>query len=63
MNDMDIQQFMKAFKDFMKHSEVQELYYESEQVYREHAQQIQSDIEQKAAELEITVDYYLMEFV
>ena len=60
MDDKEIQQFISAFKDFMKHSQenihsqeqwVEARYY-SEQYY-----------ERKAAELEVTVDYYMAEFV
>lgn len=63
MNDNDIQEFINAFEDFMKHSELQELYYDGIETYRKHSQDIRSDIEQKAAELEVTCDYYIMEFM
>lgn len=60
MNDEDIKQFMKAFEDFKKHAEVAQFNHEawtSAQQYTNHF------YEQKAAELEITVDYYIQEFV
>lgn len=60
MKNEEIQQFIRAFKDFMKHSEVEELYYEGRKSAEEYANLY---LEQKAAELEITVDYYLAEFV
>ena len=67
MNDNDLQQFIKAFGDFMKHSEVEELYHEGREVYRNHRDQvkmvIETEIEAKAAALEVTVDYYLQEFM
>lgn len=60
MNDEDIQQFMNAFEDFMKHAEVEEFNHSawtSAQYYTT------SFYEQKAAELEVTVDYYMQEFL
>lgn len=60
MNEEDIKEFMDAFEDFMKHAEVQELYHEGWKSAKEYADNF---LEQKAAELEITVDYYLAEFV
>lgn len=67
MNDSDIKQFLKAFKDFMKHAEVQELYHQGKMSYLEYEKNakkaIHDEIEQKAAELEVTVDYYLAEFM
>lgn len=67
MNDKDIQQFISAFDDFLKHAQVEELYHQSKMAYLEYQKTAQkaihSEIEQKAAELEVTVDYYLAEFV
>jgi hypothetical protein len=67
MNNEDLQQFITAFDDFMKHFETEELYYEGRKVYENHkaeARRIQAqEIESKAAELEVTVDYYLSEFI
>ena len=60
MNDEDIKQFMTAYHDFMQHAEVQELYYEGRKAAEQYANMF---LEQKAAELEVTVDYYLSEFV
>jgi len=60
MNDEDISQFILAFSDFMKHSEEQ---INSHQQWEEAKNYTEQFYEQKAAELEITVDYYLMEFV
>ena len=60
MNDEDILQFMNAFEDFMKHAEVEQFNHEA----WVSAQQYTTDFyEQKAAELEITVDYYIQEFL
>jgi hypothetical protein len=60
MNDSDIQQFINAFEDFMKHSETEIQSYDKWEEARNYANLF---YEQKAAELEITVDYYLQEFV
>jgi len=67
MNNKDLQQFIEAFDDFMKHFEVEELYHEGRMVYENHraeAKRIQEqEIEKEASRLEITVDYYLAEFM
>jgi hypothetical protein len=63
MNNEDLQQFITAFDDFMKHFETEELYYEGRKVYENHTAQKTQEIEQKAAELEVTCDYYMMEFM
>lgn len=67
MNNKDLQQFISAFDDFMKHFEVEELYYEGRKVYQNHlaeAKRIQEqEIEAKAAALQITCDYYMAEFM
>ena len=60
MNDKDISQFIKAFSDFMKHSEEQ---IDSFQKWEEAKNYTELFYEQKAAELEITVDYYMQEFM
>lgn len=74
MNDEDIKQFMNAFEDFMKHADLELTKYAYETpdggktVYRrKHGtmdRELVGDIyEQKAAELEVTVDYYMSEFL
>jgi hypothetical protein len=67
MNDSDINQFIKALKDFIKHAEVEKLYHQSKMAYlnsKKTAQKtVHDEIEKKAAELEVTVDYYLAEFM
>jgi hypothetical protein len=70
MNKDDIKQFIKAFMDFSKHAEAQEMYYNAKQAYLEYEMRkeksrmiIEDEIEQKAAELEVTVDYYMAEFM
>jgi len=67
MNNEDLQSFITAFDDFMKHFETEELYYEGRMVYENHRAEAlrirEEQIEAKAAELEITVDYYMAEFM
>jgi hypothetical protein len=60
MNKDDIKQFIKAFQDFMKHSEVEEYSHKTRSEAKYYANQF---LEQKAAELEVTVDYYIAEFI
>ena len=60
MNDEDVKQFISAFEDFMKHADVEMQNY----VRREAARQYtKSYFEKQAQELNVTVDYYLSEFV
>ena len=61
MNEEYIKQFIKAFADFTKHAEVELMDYELRK--QESKIIIESEIEQKAAELEVTVDYYMAEFM
>jgi len=60
MNDEDIRQFMNAFEDFTKHVEVEEFNHSAWTAARQYTDHF---YEQKAAELEVTVDYYMQEFL
>jgi len=60
MNDEDISQFLSAFSDFMKHSEEQ---IDSYQQWEEAKNYTQLLYESKAAEFNVTVDYYIQEFI
>ena len=60
MNDEDIRQFLTAFGDFMRHSETEIDSYEKREEAKEYANSL---LEKKAAELEVTVDYYMAEFL
>lgn len=60
MNDEDIQQFIKAFEDFMNHSEKE---INDQKQWEEARKFTEGFYEEKAAELEVTVDYYMAEFV
>ena len=67
MNNEDLQSFITAFDDFMKHFDAEELYYDGLKVYENHkaeARRIQEqEIEQLASKYEVTCDYYMMEFM
>jgi hypothetical protein len=60
MNDEEVTQFLNAFDDFLKHSETE---IDAYQKWEEAKNYTELFYEQKAAELEVTVDYYLAEFV
>jgi len=60
MNDQDIEMFLKAFDDFMNHAEENIHSYEQWKEAEEYSNQF---YEKKAAELEVTVDYYMSEFL
>ena len=74
MNDEDIQQFLIAFEDFMKHAEVEEMKHEI-RTARHHViidgveveipeeNDLINSFEEEAAKLEVTVDYYMAEFL
>jgi hypothetical protein len=51
---------MKAFEDFMSHAEVEQFNHDAWTVAQQYTDHF---YEQKAAELEVTVDYYIQEFV
>ena len=60
MNDEDIKQFMNAFEDFMQHAEVEQFNHDAWTLAKRYTDNY---YEQKAAELEVTVDYYIQEFI
>ena len=60
MNDEDIRQLLQSFSDFMKHSETEIQKHEEYLKAKEYTNNL---LEKKAAELEITVDYYMQEFL
>ena len=64
MNDQDIKMFMKAFDDFMQHASAEEVSHEMRLEYEEYSNMMhENEIEKKAAELEVTCDYYIQEFM
>lgn len=58
MDEQDSKMFIAAFDDYMKHCES-----DSEEDWENARQYTDSFLEEKAAELEITVDYYMQEFM
>ena len=67
MNEEEIQEFLNAFDDFMKHAEIEEFRFGHQSEYDHYQEEskmmIEMEIEKKAAELEVTVDYYIAEFM
>ena len=67
MNDDDIQQFVNAFDDFMKHHQVEEAHYLARKKYESYQKQskkfIQNEIKSKAKELNVSTEYYIQEFM
>lgn len=63
MNEKELRDFIKAYYDFMNHAEVEELYHEGRKMYEMYAKEKTKELEVKAAELEVTCDYYMMEFL
>ena len=60
MNDEDIRQFLQSFSDFMKHSETEIQKHED---YLKAKEYTNNFLEERAKKLEITVDYYMQEFL
>lgn len=60
MNEEDINQFMNAFEDFMQHAELEQFNHSAWTLAKQYTDDF---YEQKAAELEVTVDYYIQEFL
>ena len=60
MNEQDNEMFMKSFDDFMNHADVEIQNYVRREAVRKFNQ---TSLEQKAAEMEVTVDYYMSEFM
>ena len=67
MSNEEILQFVNAFEDFMKHAEMEESNFyqrsEYEQYQKESKVIIENEIEKLAAFYEVTVDYYMAEFM
>lgn len=67
MNNQEINQFLNSFEDFMRHFEEEEYNFLQRSEYENYQKQskmaIELEIEKKAAELELPVDYYIEEFM
>jgi len=60
MNDEDITQFLTAYEDFMKHSEVEIHSYQQWGEAREYTKRL---YKKQAKKLNVSVEYYIQEFV
>jgi len=60
MNEEDIRQFLNAYEDFMKHSEVE---IDSYLKWQEARSYTNTYYQQKAEEMNVSTEYYLQEFV
>jgi len=60
MNDEDIRQFLTAFSDFMKHSDTEIQKHEDYLSAKEYTNNF---LEEQAKKYEVTVDYYMAEFL
>ena len=67
MSNEEISQFVNAFEDFMKHAEVEESNFHQRSEYEQYRKEskviIENEIEKLADFYEVTVDYYLEEFM
>lgn len=64
MNKDNIKQFIKAFEDFITYEIYEGVDYLQYELRKEQSKMIiEHEIEQKAAELEVPVDYYIAEFM
>ena len=60
MNDEDIRQFLQSFSDFIQHSETE---IQKHDDYLRAKEYTNNFLEEQAKKLEITVDYYMAEFL
>ena len=63
MNDEEIEQFMELLKDYMIKSEIEIIKWKQRQEYYKGLAQHGDDLEKEAAKMEVTVDYYINEFL
>ena len=60
MNDEDIRQFLQSFSDFMKHSDTE---IQKHEEYLSAKEYTNNFLEEQAKKYEVTVDYYMAEFL
>lgn len=63
MNDKEIETLLNAIKSYMTNSEQSIFEYYLREEQNKQTQLITDDLESKAAKLEVTVDYYISEFL
>ena len=63
MNDKEIDTLLNAIKSYMTNSEQSIFEYYLREEHKKETKRITDDLESKAAKLEVTVDYYISEFL
>lgn len=63
MNDEEIEQFMELLKEHMIKSEIEIIKWKQRQEYYKGLAQHGDYLEKEAAKVEVTVDYYVDEFL
>ena len=63
MNDEEIEQFMELLKEYMIKSEIEIIKWKQRQEYYKGLAQHGDYLEKEAAKVEVTVDYYMDEFL
>ena len=63
MNDEEIEQFMELLKDYMIKSEIEIIKWKQRPEYYKGLAQHGDYLEKEAAKMEVTVDYYMNEFL
>ena len=63
MNDEEIEQFMELLKDYMIKSEIEIIKWKQRQECYKGLAQHGDYLEKEAAKMEVTVDYYMNEFL
>jgi len=67
MNNKDLHTLIDAFDDFMEYFDSKEVYYEGRKIYENHRSRarkiVEEEIEEKAAKMQVTCDYYIAEFM
>ena len=63
MNDEEIEQFMELLKDYMIKSEIEIIKWKQRQEYYKGLAQHGDYLEKEADKMEVTVDYYMNEFL
>ncbi len=63
MNDEEIEQFMELLKNYMIKSEIEIIKWKQRQEYYKGLAQHGDYLEKEASKMEVTVDYYMNEFL
>tara|TARA_B100001113_G_C20986456_1_gene568460 strand:- start:5 stop:199 length:195 start_codon:yes stop_codon:yes gene_type:complete len=63
MNDEEIEEFIELVKDYMIKSEIEIIKWKQRQEYFKDLAQHGEYLEREAAKMEVTVDYYIDEFL